>query len=82
MKNGLALENFTISDLCDDGTRSVFLHYLEADPSRPKMVRTEDKKVGEGNYADIGRCHCDLSVWNHVCPGPYHHNRISPAAGE
>jgi hypothetical protein len=43
MKNGMALENFNLSDLYYHGTGSVFLYYLEAEPSRPKMVRVHAK---------------------------------------
>jgi len=34
----VALENFYISDLYDDGTGPRFLYYLETDPPRKKMV--------------------------------------------
>jgi len=43
MKNGMALENLNLSDLYNHGTGSVFLYYLEAEPSRPKMVRVHVK---------------------------------------
>jgi hypothetical protein len=34
----MAVENFIISVLCDDGIMLDFLYYLEADTSRGKMV--------------------------------------------
>ena len=34
----MALENFNISNLYDDGTGPCFLCYLETDPPREKMV--------------------------------------------
>jgi hypothetical protein len=43
LKNGMALENFNLSGLYDDGNGSVFLYCLAADPSRPKMVGKQSK---------------------------------------
>ena len=44
----MAVENFIISDMCDDGICLDFLYYLEADTSREEMVgrRNSEKKEG------------------------------------
>jgi hypothetical protein len=82
-KNGMALEDFTISDLCYHGAGSIFLYYLAVESSRSKMVRVRAKKENEGGKcADIGRCDSNLSMRNHVCPGPHHRNWINSATGE
>ncbi len=41
----MALENIYVSDLRYDGAGSFFLYYLEADPSRSKMVENEGGKT-------------------------------------
>jgi hypothetical protein len=79
----MALENINISDGCYDGAGVIFLYYLEADTSRPKMVEVvSDKKIQGRNYADIGCCDSYLSVRNNVRLGPYHRDRIDTATGE
>ncbi len=40
----MAMENFNISDLCDDGGGLGIIYYLETDPSRTKMVGQPTKK--------------------------------------
>jgi hypothetical protein len=36
----MAMGNFVVSDLCDDGTCAGILYYLEIDSSGAKMVGT------------------------------------------
>ena len=40
----MAMEDFDISDLCDDGGGFGIIHYLETDASRTKMVGQPTKK--------------------------------------
>jgi hypothetical protein len=37
--NGVAMEDFIVSILRDDGINPFILYHLETEPSRPKMVR-------------------------------------------
>lgn len=56
MKNGLAVKNFFVSVVCDNGAGGDFLYHLESDASRQKMVKASYFQIAIPDNGGINPC--------------------------
>ena len=81
MQHGMAMGDFAISVLCDNGAGRGVLHHLATGSSRKNLVERLPGKEGRQDYAGTGFCNRLLSVRDYGGPWSYNRDRSKQATG-
>jgi hypothetical protein len=75
----MAMGDFAVSVLCDNGAGPGVLYHLATGSSRKNLVERRTGKERRQDDAGTGFCNCLLSVWNYGNPWSYSRDRSKQA---